>query len=133
MRSPRMSMADFIAVVDRVVAELPSQFRERLDNVAIDVERRPTPDELRDQGLGADEWDEIMGLFHGTPLTEQRHDEWHPNRITLFKESIETACRNRAEVEYEIRRTLIHELAHHFGYDEDGLDEFESKPSPFDE
>jgi predicted Zn-dependent protease with MMP-like domain len=125
-------MAEFVTAVDSVVAGLPSQFRECLDNVAIDVEQRPDRETLHSMGLGDDEWDEIMGLFDGTSLTEQQFDEWHPNRVTLFKESIECACRSRAEVEYEIRRTLIHELAHHFGYDEEDLDEFEGKPSPFD-
>jgi predicted Zn-dependent protease with MMP-like domain len=73
-----------------------------------------------------------MGLFLGQALTEQEYGVPHPNRVVLFKHSIEAASRSRDEIAYEIRRTVIHELAHHFGFSEDDLEEFESMPSPFD-
>jgi predicted Zn-dependent protease with MMP-like domain len=74
-----------------------------------------------------------MGLFEGTPLTEQAYGAHAPNRIVLFKQPIERACRSRAEIAYEIRRTVIHELAHHFGYSEEELEAFEAAASPFDD
>ena len=127
-----MSMAKFCETVTEVIESLPEPFAECLENVVVDVEERPSPRVLREQGLRADEWSELFGYFEGAPITEQHFGEHHPNRVTLFKQSIEAASRSVSEIRYEIRRTLIHELAHHFGYSEDDLEEFESKESPFD-
>ena len=132
MTRSKLDPEQFLAIVDRVVHDLPEPFRTHLQNVAVDVEERPSKQTLREAGYRPDEWGQLLGLFQGSPLTEEDYGEHHPNRITLYKQSIEAASRSRAEVEYEIRRTLIHELAHHFGYSEDDLDEFESAPSPFD-
>ena len=103
-----------------------------MENVVVDVRRRPTRRQLKSVGLDPDE-ETLLGLFEGVPLTEQAWDEPHPNRVWLFKDSIEEACRSRAEVAWEIRRTIIHELAHHFGWSEADLEAFESQPNPFDE
>jgi predicted Zn-dependent protease with MMP-like domain len=132
MNRPRLSLREFSAIIDNVVRNLPEPFRAHLENVAVDVEQRPSARTLRQLGLAPHEWDELMGLFEGAALTEQNFGEHHPNRIVLYKQSIEAACRSRAEIEYEIRRTVIHELAHHFGYSEEQLEEFEAAPSPFD-
>ncbi len=86
---------------------------------------------LAEVGLDPAE-DTLLGLFTGRAVTEQEYGEHAANQILLFKRPIEEACRNRAEVAYEIRRTLIHELAHHFGYSEEDLEEYESRPGPFD-
>ncbi|MBI3463849.1 MAG: metallopeptidase family protein [Planctomycetes bacterium] len=133
MARSKLTPQEFLAIVDRVVQDLPEPFRKFLQNVAVDLEERPSKQTLRELGYRSDEWYELLGLFQGTPLTEQHFGESHPNRITLYQQSIEAASRTRKEMEYEIRRTLIHELAHHFGFSEDELDEFESVPSPFDE
>ncbi len=128
----RLKLDEFLGVIREVVAQLPEPFRTHLENVAIDVEERPSMRTLRELGIDAGERDELMGLFQGAPLTEQHYGEHHPNRITLYRRSIERAGGSRAEVAYEIRRTLIHELAHHFGYSEEQLEAFEAQPSPFD-
>jgi predicted Zn-dependent protease with MMP-like domain len=125
-----LSMREFVALARRVVDELPEQFQPWLENVVIDVEVDPS-DELLDE-LELESPDDLMGLFVGAAVTEQGYGDHLPNRILLFKQPIENACRSRDEVAYEIRRTILHELAHHFGYSEADLDEFESRPSPFD-
>jgi predicted Zn-dependent protease with MMP-like domain len=128
-----LSMTMFSKTVEEVIDALPEPFRSHLENVVVDVEERPSARVLHEQGLGPDEWAEILGYFDGEPLTEQQYGEHPPNRITLYKQSIEAACRSIDEIRYEIRRTVMHELAHHFGYSEDDLDEFESIDSPFDQ
>jgi predicted Zn-dependent protease with MMP-like domain len=95
------------------------------------VELEPTAEMLEELEMDPAE-DTLMGLFEGRAITEQEYGEHLPNRILLFKRPIEEVCRSRAEVAFEIRRTLIHELAHHFGYSEEDLEEYESRPSPFD-
>ncbi len=128
----RLSMDEFCRIAADVCAAMPAEFRRRMENVIVDVRRRPTRRELQSVGLDSDE-ETLFGLFEGVPLTEQAWDEPYPNRVWLFKDSIEEACRSRAEVAWEIRRTIIHELAHHFGWSEADLEAFESQPNPFDE
>ena len=97
------------------------------------MRRRPTIRQLRSVGLTPDEDDGLMGLFEGVPVTEQEADREFPNRVWLFKNSIESVSRSVDEAAYEIRRTIIHELAHHFGWSEEDLEAFESQPNPFEE
>jgi predicted Zn-dependent protease with MMP-like domain len=131
MKTVRLSMREFVEVARRVMDELPQPFAGWLENVVVDVELEPTRKMLEDVGLDPDE-ETLFGLFEGRAVTEQEYGEHAPNRILLFKRPIEEACRSRDEVAYEIRRTLVHELAHHFGYSEEDLDEYESRESPFD-
>lgn len=131
MSRPRLTFDEFCQIVREVLDDLPEEFRGRLENVVVDVEERPTARLLTQLGQDPDE--PLMGLFQGAPITEQEFGQHHPNRIVLFKRSIEEVSRSRAEVAYEIRRTLLHELGHHFGYSEEDLEFFEDRPSPFDE
>ena len=133
MSRPRLTMKDFCSLVEQIIHDLPDPFHGYLENVAVDVEPRPSVRTLRSVDMAPHEWNELLGLFEGTALTEQEFGERHPNRITLYKQSIEAASRSREEIAYEIRRTLIHELAHHFGFSEDDLETFEASPSPFDD
>jgi predicted Zn-dependent protease with MMP-like domain len=132
MSSIHLSLDEFCAIAEKVCSEIPTQFKSYMTNVVVDVRLRPTRKQLADVGLGPED-DAPLGLFDGVPVTEQRDDFTFPNRVYLFKHPIESICRSPEEVAYEIRRTIIHELAHHFGWSEEDLDEFESQPSPFDD
>ncbi|MBX3413056.1 MAG: metallopeptidase family protein [Pirellulales bacterium] len=131
MPRPRLSLDDFCRLVQQAIEELPEAFRERMENVVVDVEPTPPAHVLRELGIRRGE--ALMGLFQGSPLTEQEYGAPTPNRVVLYQRSIEEACRSRAEIAYEVRRTVLHELAHHFGYSEEDLDFFEERPSPFDQ
>jgi len=131
MTRQRLSLDEFCMLVQQAIEDLPEQFRHYLENVVIDVEPTPTAAVLRE--LGIKHGDSLMGLFHGSPLTEQEYGVPTPNRVVLYQRSIEKACRSRDEIAFEVRRTVLHELAHHFGYSEEDLDFFEERPSPFDE
>jgi predicted Zn-dependent protease with MMP-like domain len=123
-------MSAFCRLVREVLDELPDEFHRRLDNVIVDVELEPSAELRKSLDLESD--DELFGLFDGVSIVEQEHDAPLPNRILIFKGPLEAACRSRDELAYEIRRTVLHELAHQFGYSEEDLDPFESQPSPFD-
>jgi predicted Zn-dependent protease with MMP-like domain len=125
-------MTEFCRTVREVIESLPEPFAACLENVAVDVEQRPSARTLRRLGYRPNDKHGPLGLFQGIPFTHQLYGERYPNRITLYKRSIEAVSRSREEIAYEIRRTVIHELAHHFGYSEDDLEEFESIESPFD-
>ena len=131
MKRLRLTSAELERIVDEVVASLPPACQPWLENLVIDIEPYPSR-EIQDKMKLASRRDTLMGLFIGAPITEQGYGEhFLPNRVILFQRAIESACRSLAEVRYELRKTLIHELAHHFGYSESDLEDFEARLSPF--
>lgn len=132
-----LSMDDFCRLAKRVCDAMPEPFLAWMKNVVVDVRNRPSRRQLRSVGLDPDE-DDLLGLFEGRPVTEAPSilddslGAFTLNRVWLFREPILAVSRSTDEAAYEIRRTIIHELAHHFGWSEADLDEFESQPSPFD-
>ena len=112
----------FERLVERALAGIPAPFREALAEVAIVVDDEPTPEQRRENDLG--EADDLYGLYEGVPRTEYAAD-WAavPNRITLFRFALEEDFPDPAELADEVRITVIHELAHHLGIDDDRLEE----------
>ena len=115
--------ADFGELVEAAIDRLPEQYRRAVvEDVPIQVVPRPTPQQLESVGLEHDEL--LLGLYEGVPLPD-RHVEAPavtPDRIWLFREDIEDASRDDADLIEQVRVTLLHELGHHFGLDEDDLD-----------
>jgi predicted Zn-dependent protease with MMP-like domain len=116
-------MADFSALLDDAINELPEEFREKLENVAIIVEDYPSKELLERMEVPEDET--LFGLYEGVPLTERGHFEAPllPDRILIFQREIEDACDSPEEVKEELKITLVHEIAHFFGIDDDYLEE----------
>src|SRR4051794_29074556 len=112
----------FEVLVDRALADIPSPFRESLREVAIVVDDEPTMDQRRENGLGPE--DTLYGLYEGTPRTAWAAD-WAigPNKITLFRLPLEEDFADPDDLAEEVRLTVIHELAHHLGIDDERLDE----------
>jgi predicted Zn-dependent protease with MMP-like domain len=112
----------FEQLVERSVATIPSPFREALAEVAIVIDDEPTREQRRDNDLADDEM--LYGLYEGVPRTEYGAD-WAaiPNRITLFRLPLEEDFPDPRDLSEEVRLTVIHELAHHLGIDDDRLDE----------
>jgi len=118
-----VSSAIFEQLVERALAELPQQFAEFLEEVPLEVRPRPTAAQLKRLGLGED--DLLLGLYEGIPLTERsvEHSGVRPAVIYIFKEDVELASDTEAELVDQVRTTVLHEIGHHFGLDEDDLDE----------
>jgi predicted Zn-dependent protease with MMP-like domain len=114
--------AAFERLVDRALAAIPHPYRDALNEVAILIEEQPSREQLIENDLGPD--DGLYGLYEGVPRTEYAAD-WSatPNRITLFRLPLEDDFPDAAELEDEVRMTVLHELAHHLGIDDDRLDE----------
>ena len=108
--------------MERALAGIPAPFREALAEVAIVIDDEPTPQQRRENDLVGD--DMLYGLYEGVPRTEYGAD-WSgvPNRITLFRLPLEEDFADPAELANEVRITVIHELAHHLGIEDDRLDE----------
>jgi len=121
-----MKQRQFEQLVDKALESLPPQFQQLLDNVAIFIEDRPSKSLLKELGMSAN--DTLLGLYEGVPQTERTssYDLVTPDRITLFQRPIEDSCDTDTEVAEEIRRTILHEVGHHFGIDDDRLDEIEA-------
>jgi predicted Zn-dependent protease with MMP-like domain len=119
----RSSHVGFDRLVDRAIASIPAPFRAALDNVAVVIADEPSREQLRENGLGPDET--LYGLYEGVPLAEWGGD-WVPvpTRILLFRLPLEEDFPHPDDLADEVRITLLHELAHHLGIeDEDRLRE----------
>jgi predicted Zn-dependent protease with MMP-like domain len=114
--------ASFERLVDRALAGIPSPFREHLAEVAVVIEDEPSERQLIENGVGPDET--LYGLYEGVPRTEWGAD-WAmiPNRISLFRVPLEEDYPDPRDLEDEVRRTVVHELAHHLGIDDERLTE----------
>jgi predicted Zn-dependent protease with MMP-like domain len=112
----------FDQLVDRALAAIPDPYRQALAEVAVLVEDEPSPDQLRDNDL--EPWDSMYGLYEGVPRTDYAAD-WAalPDRITLFRLPLEEDFPDPRDLEHEVRITVLHELAHHLGIDDERLDE----------
>ncbi len=114
----KVSRKRFEQLVATALDGLPGFIQEAMDNVDVVVEEWPSDEQYADLGLATDEW--LFGLYEGTPLVERgiSSDPLMPDKITIFKEPLEEACQSEAQITEEIRRTVVHEVAHHFGIDE---------------
>jgi len=113
----------FEKLLEEAVRELPEEFRDKLDNVAIMVEDYPSQELLRRMELTDD--DTLFGLYEGVPLTERGFfgAPLHPDRILIFQRAIEDECDSPEEIKEEVKITLVHEIAHFFGIDDEHLEE----------
>lgn len=120
-----MSPARFEALVARALGLLPRDFEAHMENVSVVIEERPTRELLRSLGSDPDDpHDTLFGLYEGVPLIERRHDDLLlPDQITIFREPLLEYCESEDEVVEEVRVTVLHEVGHFFGMDEDRLDE----------
>ena len=119
---PGLSERRFRELVAEALDELPAEFGELLDNVAVVVENEPSAEELRELGMDPDQGDELLGLYQGTPL-DARGFEYGglPDRVVIYRGPILRITRTRREVIEQVQETVLHELGHHFGLEEDDL------------
>jgi len=115
-----MKREHFNTVVEEVLDSLPQEFRTRIRNVAVLVEdlppNQPRPEPGQRRRL-------LLGVFHGVPTTKKSTFDLPtgPDHIVLYQKNVEAVCSTEAEVRHQIRQTVIHELGHYFGLDEEHL------------
>jgi predicted Zn-dependent protease with MMP-like domain len=108
-----MRLHEFESVVDEVLESLPEWVLDQIDNLVVVVEDSPTPE----QG-------DVLGIYEGVALNER--DDYSgvlPDRILIFRKPHLDLGLEGKELEEEIRRTVLHEIAHHLGIGDDRLDE----------
>jgi predicted Zn-dependent protease with MMP-like domain len=123
----RMSLRRFGQVVARVMETLPDELKQHLDNVVVDVEEEPDLETLRRMDFTEEEIAEgetLYGLFDPLPLPDTCGMDFDdpPHRIIIYKRPLEEDFPHARELMTEIRKTVIHELAHHFGYTDRDLE-----------
>ena len=117
----RVPPDEFEELVAKALDDLPEQFADLLENVAVVVEEECDPEDLEAMGLDPDE-EEIFGLYQGVSLAER--DSYYstlPDRVVIYRGPILRACTSRREVIREVRDTVVHELGHHFGLDDEEM------------
>ncbi len=117
-----MTRREFEKVVEEALAALPAEFRGKLENVTFEVKESPN----RRQSSGDGRQPSLYGLYEGVPIGDRSASNpiEFPSRITLFKRAIERDCPTRPEMLKCIQETVLHEIGHHFGFDDDDLDAF---------
>lgn len=107
---------------------MPDEFAELMSNIAVQVEEWPTEEVLLDLGLDPRR-DTIYGLYTGVPLDER--GGWYgnvlPDIILIYRQPLLDDCRTREELIHEIQLTLLHEVGHHFGFDEEEMEAWETE------
>ena len=118
-----MDRERFEWLVTRAIRNLPSEFLTRLENIDVVTEDWPTQAQIARAGLRRGE--SLLGLYEGVPLTKRSryYGMMVPDKITIFQKPIEAQCRNDAQIITEIRRVVLHEIAHHFGISDARLKE----------
>jgi predicted Zn-dependent protease with MMP-like domain len=135
----RMSLSRFGQIVAGVMETLPEAFLPYLDNVVVDVEEEPDERTLRRAGFSEEEiaaGDTLFGLFDPLELPTMYSGDAVDSgemlhRLVIFKRPLEEEFRGQRQLLIEIRKTVLHELAHHFGWTDRDLEKFDNNPDPF--
>ncbi len=114
-----MERGKFEELVAKTLNDLPLEFRNRLENIDVVVLDYPTPRQLAELRRGMT----LLGLYEGVPHTKRTtgYSMVLPDKITIFQKPIEAKCRSEKEIAMEIQRVVRHEIAHHFGLDDEFL------------
>jgi predicted Zn-dependent protease with MMP-like domain len=117
----------FENLVAEALASIPRRFKKAMQNIAIVVEDEPSPELLHDMEIEPP--DTLLGLYHGTPLTERGwgHGNVLPDRILIFQGPHEREAEDEDDLVVAIGETLIHEIGHYFGMSEEEIEEIEEK------
>jgi predicted Zn-dependent protease with MMP-like domain len=134
-----MSMRRFCQIVARVMKTLPKEFHPFLDNVVVDVEEEPDLETLRKAGFTDEEieaGESLLGLFDPLETSslspgDAIHTDEMLHRLVIFKAPLEEEFPDPKQLRIEIRKTVIHELAHHFGWTDRDLEKFDDTADPF--
>lgn len=120
-----LSAQSFEQLVAAALDNLPADIAGHLENVEVVVEWWPSPALLRSMGLGPRQL--LFGVYQGIPRTlrTRNYGLVLPDKITIFQGPIQMTCRTVAEMRERVRRVVVHEIAHHFGIDDDRLREME--------
>jgi len=117
----RLTQKEFAELVDQAVASLPEEFRPYMKNVAVDIHLSPARRLL--ESIRLPRSSTLLGIYHGVPMTKKSVTapwDW-PEGILIFQRNVEAVCDSREEIVEQVRKTVLHEVGHHFGLSEQDL------------
>ncbi len=119
----RLSADEFAELVEKALEEIPEKLAGYMRDIIVEIE--PMPDLHTCRKVGGTSRRGLLGLYHGTPLPDRSVEQSGrlPDRITIYQRNIERFCRTREQIIRQVRKTVLHEVGHHFGLDEDDLAE----------
>ena len=117
----------FERLVAEALASIPRRFKTAMQNIAIVVEDEPSAELLEEMEIESP--DTLLGLYHGTPLTERGwgHGNALPDRVVIFQGPHEREAEDEDDLVVAIGETLIHEIGHYFGLSEEEIEEIEER------
>ena len=120
-----MTRRQFEGVVERALVRLPRQFRDKLANIVVVVEDWADDDTLEEMGIEPP--DTLYGLYRGVDLThrDSSYANVLPDTVTIYQGPIEEDCEDEAEMQDVIRDTVVHEIGHYFGLDDETMHRIE--------
>jgi predicted Zn-dependent protease with MMP-like domain len=116
------ALTPFELLVKEALDSIPLEFQGKMDNVLVQVESEPGEEVL--ERMGVKEGHVLLGLYEGTPLTAwgRQSTTILPERITIYQRAIEDYCKHNPErIRKQVRKTVLHEVAHHFGIDHEEM------------
>lgn len=121
-----MDRPAFEILVQHSIRKLPRRFKQKLANISVEIEDRPSQQLLNDMGIRSGT---LFGLYQGVPLTKR---EWNygnmlPDRIVIYQHPIESVAASPEEIEKIVRDTVIHEIGHYFGFTDKELREIDAE------
>lgn len=119
----RLSETEFEELVVAALDTLPDDLLQLMNNIEVTVEQAPSRQQMRRVGL---RHGTLLGLYEGIPLTARNSSSYSlvvPDKVTIFQRSIEGICSTHDEIVTQVRKTVVHEVAHHFGIGEERLRE----------
>jgi len=120
-----MELDAFATLVSEALDSLPQEFLDKLENVQVDIEEWPSADDLVSAGLSPRSKYSLLGLYHGVPVTERGAFYMSfPDRISIYQKPIEAMSGpDEGGIREQVRRTVVHEIAHYYGISDERLDE----------
>ena len=122
-----MDQERFEELVREALQQVPEEIAQRMDNVDVEVQERPSPAQLSSAGVPAGHT--LLGLYQGIPLTRRNsgYNLVAPDRIIIFQRPLERIARDDGDLVQRVRDTVVHEIAHHFGISDRRLREIEAE------
>jgi len=122
-----MNRQEFEKLAVEAIGELPKHIQQKMENVAVVVEDSPSADQLKMGGATARNI--LLGLYEGVPRSKRGpgYTMVLPDKITIFQKSIERVAHTPENIKRQVRSTVRHEIAHHFGFDEAGARDLDNK------
>jgi predicted Zn-dependent protease with MMP-like domain len=119
----KLTDEEFEEVVEEALKSIPDGFKHYLEEIAVDIEDEPDEATCRELKLRSPR--QLLGLYRGTPLTKRNVEApyRYPERVIIYQANLERVCRSKPEMVSEIRKTVLHEVGHHFGLSERQLRE----------